>query len=110
MNRIFLTTILIAIYAHMPAFSGWFGTDNYWECLLKKMPGVQSDTIAEEVVLSCKQEHPFHKRIYIEKKNPWFGPKTASSCVLKYGKEVRSESGARYIQSACYKLYPDDDS
>ncbi len=88
--------------------AGWFSPDNYWECLLKKMQHVQSDTIAEEVVSLCKDNHSLHERVFIEKKRPWFGPKTASACVLKYGKHVQTEIGARYIQSACYKLYPDE--
>lgn len=88
--------------------AGWFSPDNYWECLLKNMKSVQSDTIAEEVVSSCKDEYPFHERIFITKKSSWFGPKTASECVLKYGKKVQTELGARYIQSACYKLYPEE--
>lgn len=90
------------------ANAGWFSPDNYWECLLKNMKKVQSDTIAEEVVASCKNQFAFHDRIFIEKKRSWFGPKTASACVLKYGKQVQTELGARYIQSACYKLYPDN--
>lgn len=88
--------------------AGWFSADNYWECLLDNMEKVQSDTIAEEVVASCKDRFAFHDRMFVEKKRPWFGPKTASACVLKYGKRVQTELGARYIQSACYKLYPDN--
>ncbi len=84
----------------------WFGADNYWECILDEMQDVQSDTIAEEAIKSCKNAHPFNERIFIKKKTPWFGVKSASQCVLKYGKKVQSEVGARYIQAACYKLYP----
>ena len=91
-----------------PIHAGWFGPDNYWECILKNLTAIQSDTIANEVISSCKNEFPFHERIFIEKKSSWFGPKSASSCVVKYGKDVRSEVAARYIQSACYKLYPND--
>ncbi len=105
----FLINILVILCVLKPAVAGWFGPDNYWECILKNMRGVQSDTIADEVILSCKHDYPFHERIFIEKKQPWFGPKTASACVLKYGKDVRSEVGARYLQSACYKLYPSDE-
>jgi len=72
------------------------------------MQHVQTDTIADQVVSICKNQYPFHERVFIEKKRSWFGPKTANECVLKYGKHVQSEIGARYIQSACYKLYPDD--
>ena len=104
-----LSIIFLSIASLFPAaYAGWFGPDNYWECLLKNMQNVQSDTIAEEVVKSCKDEYSFHERVFIEKKSSWFGPKTASACTLKYGKKVHTEVGARYIQSACYKLYPDN--
>jgi hypothetical protein len=100
----------IAIWLNIASLShaGWFSPDNYWECLLDDMQNVQSDAIAEEVVSYCKNKFAFHDRIFVEKKRPWFGAKTASTCVLKYGKRVQTEIGARYIQSACYKLYPDD--
>lgn len=103
-----LLLVILLIAQNSVAMAGWFGPDNYWECLLDKMQQVQSDTIAEEVVGICKEQHPFHERIFVEKKRRWFGPKTANECTLKYGKRVQSEIGARYIQSACYKLYPDD--
>ena len=89
--------------------AGWFSPDNYWECLLDNMHQVQSDAIAEEVIKSCKNEFPFHKRVFVEKKRPWFGVKTASQCVLKHGKKTPSEIAARHIQAACYKLYSNDE-
>jgi len=103
-----LFTAIISLNIISSAHANWFGPDNYWECIIDSMQDVQSDTIAKEVVAFCKDEFSFHDRIFIEKKRPWFGPKTASACVLKYGKRVQTEIGARYIQSACYKLYPDD--
>lgn len=109
MNHKSSIILLIIFCTPCIANAGWLGPNNYWECILKNMRGVQSDTVAEEVILSCKNDYPFHERIFIEKKQPWFGPKSASSCVLKYGKKVRSEVGARYLQSACYKLYPNDE-
>lgn len=108
--KFFLATFLTLALQVSNANAGWFNPDNYWECLLKEMQHVQSDTIAEEVVDTCKQQYPFHERIFVEKKRSWFGPKTASACVLKYGKHVQTELGARYIQSACYKLYPENDN
>ena len=99
-------TLMLFFFGPAIVSAGWFSSDNYWECLLKEMQNVQSDTIANEVVEACKERYPFHERVFIEKKRHWFGPKTASACVLKHGKRVQSEVGARYIQSACYKLYP----
>ena len=98
----------VLVLASPIATAGWFSADNYWECILDDMQLVQSDTVAQEVVKSCKDQYPFHERIFIEYKHPWFGPKTASQCVLKYGKKIQSEVGARHLQAACYKLYPDE--
>ena len=106
--KIALLAIIISLNIASIAYAGWFSSDNYWECILDEMQNVQSDTIAKEVVSSCKHKFAFHDRIFVEKKRPWFGPKTSSACVLKYGKGVQTEFGARYIQSACYKLYPDN--
>lgn len=87
--------------------AGWFGHDNYWECLLENLEGVQTDTVANEAIDLCKEDYPFYERTFIDKKEPWFGVKSADECVIKYGKHVKSEIAVRYIQSACYKLYPD---
>ncbi len=106
--KIYCLAAVVVVMSISPLHAGWFSPDNYWECLLDHMQNVQSDAIAEEVVESCKRDHPFHERIFIEKKQPWFGPKTARACVLKYGKQVQTEVGAKYIQSACYKLYPNN--
>lgn len=106
--KIFSTALIFFVLCPTTSIAGWFSPDNYWECLLKEMQQVQSDTVAEEVVSKCKHDYPIYERVFIEKKRRWFGPKTASMCVLKYGKQVQTEIGARYIQSACYKLYPDD--
>lgn len=100
--------IFISLNVIIDTHAGWFGHDNYWDCLLEEMQNVQSDTIAKEVVSSCKDKFAFHDRVFVEKRYPWFGVKTASACVIKYGKRIQTEIGARYIQSACYKLYPEN--
>ncbi len=107
MKNLLIVFFIFCLY-NSTAVAGWFSPDNYWECLLKDMQDVQTDTVAQTVVDACKQRYPLHERIFIEKKVRWFGPKNAKACVLKYGKGVQTEVGARYIQSACYKLYPDD--
>ncbi|MEM8844494.1 MAG: hypothetical protein AAGB35_05555 [Pseudomonadota bacterium] len=99
--------ILLYLYS-ASSHAWWFSHDNYWECLLENLEGIQSDTIANEVIESCQSEYMFYERTFVDKKYPWFGVKTADECVIKYGKHVKSEIAARYIQSACYKLYPDE--
>ena len=108
MQRLAIIGYLLVLVMH-PSQAGWFRPDNYWECLLDNMRKVQSDAIAQEVIKSCKSQFPFHKRVFIKKKQPWFGVKTASQCVLKHGKNTPSEIAARRIQAACYKLYSNDE-
>ena len=98
--------LTLCLYSTL-ALAGWFGHDNYWECLLENLESVQTDTVAEEAIDLCKSDYPFYERTFVDKKKPWFGVKSAEECVVKYGKHVNSEIAARYIQSACYKLYPD---
>lgn len=106
-----LTPLILCLFYILAPTSaaGWFSPDNYWECLLDNMHEVQSDAIAEEVIKSCKSAYPIHKRVFVEKKHPWFGAKTASQCVLKHGKKTPSEVAARHIQAACYKLYSNEE-
>ena len=99
--------ILILCFCSTASSAGWFDHDNYWECLLDKLENVQTDTVAKEAVELCKEDYPFYERTFVEKKKPWFGVKSADECVIKHGKHTQSEVAARYIQSACYKLYPD---
>jgi hypothetical protein len=74
-----LVAAIILLSNACVAHAGWFSQDNYWECLLDDMQDVQSDTIAEEVISSCKDKFAFHDRIFITEKTPWFGPKTTSA-------------------------------
>lgn len=104
MRLIFILLFLASPLSH----AGWFSPDNYWECILDNMDQVQSDTIAKQVTKTCKDSYPIHTRIFIEKKKPWFGVKTASQCTIKHGKQVKSEVAAAQIQAACYKLYDDE--
>ena len=107
-----MRTIILLLFFSLPlpsANAGWFGHDNYWECILDSMKDIQNDTIAQEAIDYCKDKFPFHERVFVDKKHPWFGVKTAKQCVLKYGKHVKSDLAARHIQAACYKLYLDKD-
>ena len=100
-----LFTLLILIPC---AQAGWLSEDNYWQCLLDDMHDVKSDTVAAEVIDRCQQRYPFYTRIFINKKRPLLGIKTASECVIARAKNSTSEVAARAIQSACYKLYPEN--
>ena len=108
MNIAMKIIIIVMLMLSLNAHSGWFDKDNYWHCLLAELDDVQSDTIAQELIDRCKGQYPFYTRIWVSKETPLFGVKSANQCVSHYGKEINSELAARYIQAACYKLYPDD--
>ncbi|OUV63630.1 MAG: hypothetical protein CBC79_01095 [Gammaproteobacteria bacterium TMED119] len=105
--KIVVLHLLLLLILSPTIQAGWLKDDNYWQCLLDTMQDIKSDTVAEELVAHCQQRYPFYTRIFIKKKRPVFGIKTASECVLKRGKNINSEVAARYIQAACYKLYPE---
>jgi hypothetical protein len=98
--------LIVALSLFLPeiTFAGLFGASNFYECILDEMPGVKNDPAAREVIIECREDFP--KNSQVEKKSPIFGIKTAGECVLEYGKDVASPLGARYVQGACYNLYP----
>lgn len=102
----YITAILLMIPLH--AHCDWFDKKTYWHCLLTELNDVQSDTVAQELIDLCKDRYPFYTRIWIRKESPIFGVKTAQACTAHHGRDINSELAARYIQSACYKLYPDN--
>ena len=101
-------TIIALFLFSSNVHAGWFNEKNYWHCLLEELEEVQSDTVAQQFIDKCKARHPFYTRIWVSKETPLFGVKTAHQCVSHHGKKVNSELAARYIQSACYKLYPEN--
>lgn len=83
-----------------------FGPSNYWECILGKMPGVQNDYVAAQIVQSCLAE--FHNTGPVpdkDKVHGMFSVPHASECVLKYGKDTASALGGELIVAACHALY-----
>ena len=97
---------IIAFIAICPvaAHSGLLGPDNYPECIISEMSGIKNNPAAIEVVKKCRKE--FSSSTEVEKKTSYFGIKTAGECVIKHGKDISSELGAKHLRSACYKLYP----
>lgn len=108
MNKSMKIIVAVLLILPMYAHSGWFDKKHYWHCLLEELEEVQSDTIAQDLIDRCKDRYPFYTRIWVAKETPMFGVKTAHQCVSHHGKDIDSELAARYIQAACYKLYPDD--
>lgn len=99
--------LLITLIFLWPASAspGLLGPSNYWECILDEMPGIKNDPAAIEVIKKCRKGFP-NSSNDIEKKSPILGVKSAGECVRDYGRDVSSPMGAKFIQAACYRLYP----
>lgn len=81
------------------------GLDSSNACtrILDEMPGTQNDQAAHAVVHDCLKKYGYSR--YCPTRHPWFGTKTATQCIIKYGKNVSSRVGARAISWSCSTLY-----
>ena len=84
------------------ANAGILGYDNYWDCIIEEMPGVQNDVAARAVLRKCNNEAPNRT---VERKRFTFLGMNAEKCLLKNAKDVRSNLGAAQIRWACRSLY-----
>lgn len=96
--RLLVLSVLFLVCAPAQAL---FGPDNYYECLLDRMPGVANDFAARQVIADCSKEFP---RRVAEKRSGWLHP-TAGACILKHGKSTGSQLAGRAIAMACRSLY-----
>ncbi len=71
------------------------------ECWLANLPGTKNDIVAQQIIVDCSK-YDFYVG---EKSDGWFGGKTASWCVKKYGEDTVSQRAAMVIRGACYRLY-----
>jgi hypothetical protein len=92
----------LIIFWPMSAYSGVFGPSNFWECILKEMPGVKNEVYARVVIKKCKNDYP---NKYVFKESTLFGVRSFEDCVLKYAKDTINVFGSRAIGKACHELY-----
>ena len=97
----FLLAVLISALA-LPSGAAIFGYDNYWDCILGEMPGVQNDIAAYAVARSCSQKYP--SRSVREKRFSFLGF-NRMECIKKYAKKTSSKVAATQISLACGNLY-----
>lgn len=71
------------------------------ECWLDNLPGTKNDVVAQQILLDCSKYAPYP----YAKSDGWFGGKTASWCIRKYGEDTVSVLASRAIAGACINLY-----
>lgn len=82
--------------------------DNFAECLLDKLPGIQNDNSAGAAYQVCIAEHP-ERYADIEQGSGRgiFGYQSGAECALKKARDTRSMNAAGMIRVACNRLYND---
>lgn len=73
------------------------------KCWLDNMPGTKNDFVARRILMDCSKYAPNNSK----KSDGWFGGKTVSWCIRKYGEDTVSPLASQIIWAAYYKLYED---
>jgi len=73
-------------------------------CWLDNLPDTKNDIVAQQKIIDCGKFPPY----FGEKSDGWFGGKTVSWCIRKYGEDTVSARAAMGIRAACYKLYKNE--
>jgi hypothetical protein len=60
--------LIIVILSTNTAYAGWFGPDNYEDCILEKMRG-QHKNMIHTARIACEKSFPYEKIIYNKKYN-----------------------------------------
>lgn len=53
--------LLLGLFAISPAKADWFGPDNFDDCILESMKGINSNSAANIIYRSCKNKFPVKK-------------------------------------------------
>jgi hypothetical protein len=94
---------LCAASAAINAHAGLFGADNWDECILDRMPGVQNNIAAYAVERSCNDE--FGPPSVRPQPGIFARYKSADQCVVDKSRGTASFSAAERITVACRRLY-----
>lgn len=98
MNKI--ATILCLVAAPSMA------AENFAECIIERMPGVQNDAVAGAIARACLAEHPGGiDAVPQGSGRGWFSYKSGNECIIKKGEKVISRIGGNLLTGSCIKLY-----
>lgn len=87
---------------------GFWGAENYHECILKEMPGAKNTPYVAAVMESCRKRFPESRDRYAEEISRTMGVSSATDCVLKFAKNESLIQSAGIIQQACHALFPEN--
>lgn len=94
----------LALAGSGSACAGMFGSSNFAECVLSRMPGVANDTVALEISAKCSREFPAD--VSVEKQTGFLAAfSSGAECTVKKARDTVSTLGSRIIQAQCYRLY-----
>lgn len=84
---------------HVGLFEG-----SHAQCILKEMPGVANDIVAQQIAISCKRRYPAGFNTD-EGPGPFARYGSGAECAAKLGKDTPSRTGGTLITIACQRLY-----
>ena len=83
---------------------GLLRPNNYYQCILDRMPGTTADDAANAISAKCLKESPLGAPI--QKQTGFFAAfHSGSECTFKKIKDTASPLAKQIIQYCCYSLY-----
>lgn len=81
---------------------------NFWECMIKRLNGVETDTAATAVKRQCRSDFPdFYWRRALPKDQGLLGFSTkASECITKGSEKTPSRVAKALLREACIANFP----
>lgn len=102
--KINLIVVLGALAIGIGGYSWLSGPDNWPECILEQMPGVQNNYAAGAVIQNCTRDFGAPQT----EQNNYNGNgryKSGDLCVIETAKDTTSDLAARVIYASCHMLY-----
>ncbi len=99
MNRMIIAALLCLVAAPVMA------ADNFAECIIAKMPGVQNDIAANAVFQVCQSNNPTGFVSVQQGAGMGLFSPSSAECVAKNASDTKSYRAAYLIGIACRKLY-----
>lgn len=84
------------------ATAGWFGPDDYSDCIFEGLKGVGNDKAVIAVMAACQRQYP-------GKPEPgWLDPGSYDACISRNMKGIVNDKATMAVEDACRRLYDND--